>query len=259
MLYIFVAVLAVLLVMNVFMLLVLRQMLGATGRQIEKDAGRLLGTYDAMLEKKSRRLEELQKQEEELLARMKAEEGKERAHVPERRAAAPKAPAEPAKFQEKDFSYLYGRIKETFSVEGETLAREFQSHLTPETEQEALRRRTLEEMRRLLDFDSLYELTVLPPAQQRQVLEQVFTGDSGSVYREWEETGGGMDALAFSEWLDMRLQEVSRHLTVKTAPGRTGERSLERKEGQDTVWKEDDSICEGVKLRYQNRLYDYSV
>lgn len=259
MLYIFVAVLAVLLAMNVFMLLVLRQMLGATGRQIEKDAGRLLGSYDALLEKKSRRLEELQKQEAALLVRMQEEAEQEKMRIPERKTAVPKVPAEPADFQEKDFSYLYGRIKENFSADGKALAREFESHLMPETEKEALRRRTLEEMRRVLDFDSLYELAVLPTDQQRQVLGQVFAGDSGSVYREWEETDGRKDALAFSEWLDTRLQEVSRHLTVKTAPGQMGEMNPQREGGLETVWEEDNSICEGVKLLYQNRLYDYSV
>lgn len=74
MLYIFLAVMAVLLVMNVFMLLVLRQMAGATGRQIEKDAGRLFGVYDEMLEEKGRELEALQLQEAELLERIREQE-----------------------------------------------------------------------------------------------------------------------------------------------------------------------------------------
>ena len=78
MVYVFLAVLMVLVIMNVFMLFILRQMAGAAGRQIERDAGRLFGMYDRMLEEKSRRLELLKEEEEKFLLAMEKKRQKER-------------------------------------------------------------------------------------------------------------------------------------------------------------------------------------
>ena len=65
MLYIVIAVLIILVVMNLFMVLVLRQMVLSTGKQIEKDAVRLFSAYDGIIEKKSQKLRQLEEELEE--------------------------------------------------------------------------------------------------------------------------------------------------------------------------------------------------
>ena len=240
MFYIFLAVLAVLLVMNMFMLIVLRQMTGATGRQIEKDAGRLFGVYDEMLEEKSRKLEALRHEEAELEDRIK-KKGQTAETAPKTAVSAfTGIPPVPAEFQDKDFARMYGMVKSAFSVSGEAMADAFSESLKPERADQAKRRELLEEMRKLLDFDSLYRILVLPPDQQKQVLESVFSGENGVLYREWEQKDGTGGVLGFSDWLDRERKYSDRSVVVKTS-------------------KEDPSICEGVKILYQDQLYDYSV
>lgn len=256
MLYIFLAVMAVLLVMNVFMLLVLRQMAGATGRQIEKDAGRLFGVYDEMLEEKGRELEALQLQEAELLERIREQE---LALEPAKALPAPSfngAPAVPARFQDRCFTEMYGKVKESFSVSGEELAEELKNSRDPESPAQEARRKTLEEMRRLLDFDSLYRIAILPPAQQKQVLSGIFQGEDGAIWQEWQSASGNGGVLGFSDWLDHELVLLDRSVVIKAPAAQLAKGKAGR---PDVRWEADPSICEGVRLLYQDRLYDYSV
>lgn len=260
MVYIFLAVLAVLLVMNGFMVIVLRQMTGATGRQIEKDAGRLFGAYDEMLEEKSRRLQELESKERELLARIQE---KQRALAPVKAAAGPAfqgSPSVPAAFQDRHFVKMYGKVKAAFDVSGEELAETFLKNREPESFAEEKRRKLLKDMRELLDFDSLYRISILSGRQQKEVLQSVFSGEDGEIYREWEQEDGKNGVLGFSDWLDRQVKLSDRGLTVKASETKTAERGNRgRNGGEDVCWEKDPSICEGVKIVYQDRLYDYSV
>lgn len=260
MLYIFLAVLAVLLVMNVFMVIVLRQMTGATGRQIEKDAGRLFGVYDEMLEEKSRRIQELERKEEELLRKIQE---KQRTLAPVKAAAGPAfqgTPAVPAAFQDKDFAQMYGKVKAAFDVSGEALAENFKKSREPESRAQARRRELLKEMRELLGFDSLYQLSILPAGQQKEVLLSAFSGEDRDIYLEWEQEDGKNGVLGFSDWLDQQVKRSDRGLVVKASEAELAERGDNgRNGGEDVCWEKDPSICEGVKIFYQDRLYDYSV
>ncbi len=252
MLTIFIAVFAVLLVMNVFMLIVLRQMTGATGRRIEKDAARLFGTYEELIGKKSGEVEELQQKKEELEASIRAL--KEEALQTPQTGSLPvhNPPVTQARFQEEDFFGTYSRIKESFLAEPKELVSRFKAEQAPETEEEAGLRRTLEHMRELLSFEVLYKLSILPLSLQRQVLSESFSGPEAKVYADWaQENAGG--ALEFSAWLKERSELLSDLLVVRTPEG--GQKG----ETENTLWQEDGSICEGVKLRYKDRLYDYSV
>lgn len=260
MLYIFLAVLAVLLVMNVFMVIVLRQMTGATGRQIEKDAGRLFGVYDEMLEEKSLRLRELEIQEEELLKQIQE---KQRALSPVKAAAGPAfhgSPSVPAPFQDKHFSEMYGKVKAAFDVSGEELAEAFKKGLEPENRAQAKRRELLNDMRQLLGFDSLYQISILPVSQQKEVLLSAFSGEDREIYLEWEQEDGKNGVLGFSDWLDRQVKRSDRRLVVKASKaGAAEDGNSKRNGGEDVCWEKDPSICEGVKIFYQDRLYDYSV
>lgn len=260
MLYIFLAVLAVLLVMNIFMVIVLRQMTGATGRQIEKDAGRLFGVYDEMLEEKSRRLQELESKEKELLARIQE---KQRELAPVKAAVSPAfqgSPAAPAAFQDKHFAKMYGRVKAAFDVSGEKLAEEFKKRREPESQAQARRRELLKDIRELLDFNSLYQISILPVRQQKEVLLSAFSGEDREIYLEWEQEDGKNGVLGFSDWLDRQVKRSDRRLTVKASEAEMAEdRGCSGNGGEDVCWEKDSSICEGVKIFYQDRLYDYSV
>lgn len=255
MLYIFVAVLAVLLILNFFMLLVLRQMMGATGRQIEKDAGRLFGMYDELLEEKSQMLESLRREEEEFKLRLSMDgkgEGKGRKSAVSFAFAPDPGPV--AEFQDRDFAQLYGKVKSAFLVSPEDVAAEFKQQIGKADPAEMNVREALKDLRKTLNFESLYQLSCLPKEQQRQVLDAAFGEEP--VYQAWAEEYPERGAAAFSSWLDQALSEADGTLVIKTASAASGE----KKKPQDgIIWQEDPSICEGVKILYKNRLYDYSV
>lgn len=208
--------------------------------------------YQELLEKKSGELEKLQLQKETLEAAVEALQKEEKLPSGAGKPAAYNSPSVQARFQEEDFSETYGRVKQVFDVEADSLASQFKRQLLPEDPQNAKIRQTLEEMRELLSFEALYELSILPLSSQRQVLGQVFSGDGARLFEEWAgENPGG--ALEFSAWLKEQCELLSDVLVVRTPKGRAAGAA------DGTIWQEDASICEGVKLRYKNRLYDYSV
>lgn len=256
MLYLFIAVLAVLLIMNVFMLFVLRQMAGATGRQVEKDAGRLFGIYEEMLEEKSRQLEELCLEEEQIRERLKARELQQAASGEKGQTFAPVPPGKQAEFHDASFARTYNRVKETFSMPVKEAAEQFCENIPKETEEQRSRRECLESIRAALDFDNLYRISILETTRQKRLLEEIFTGEQAGILKEWRESGQGTSVTDLSDWLDVQLAFLAQTVVVKVSSA--GMQPKEQPDGP-IVWEEDESICEGVKILYKDRLYDYSI
>lgn len=254
MVYVFLAVLIVLVIMNVFMLFILRQMAGAAGRQIERDAGRLFGMYDQMLEEKSRRLELLKEEEEKFLLAMEKKRQEERENgfskaVPK----GPKPQAFTAVFRDSSFARTYNQVRQSFGIPVSEMVRELCQSLPKDTEKEREWRSVLEGMRQILTFENLYQISILPLKRQEELLAQVFDGKQLAVYEEWKKEHPNGSAVDFSQWLEGAFASVSDQVTVRSSPAQ----AAEPEEG--VCWEADPAICEGIKLIYRDRLYDYSI
>ncbi|MDO4269107.1 MAG: hypothetical protein Q4C73_11600 [Eubacteriales bacterium] len=255
MLYIFIAVLLVLAAMNLFMLFVLRQMVRLTGKQVERDAGRLFGMYDELIEKRSRQLEELEL-EMERIGRLpglsgSADTGAEKNPLPVQLSAGTKA----APYQDESFSRTYRKIKTEFSFSPGQLARALKDQ-EEESEAEKALRQTLNSLEELLDFDNLYRLSVLSSEQQETLLKELFSREEAALFHQWGQTQGSRDIVRFADWVKAEKERLDGKMTVQipastlaAAPADSG----------DICYQEDSSICEGARIVYKGRMYDYSI
>lgn len=242
MLYIVIAVLLVLLFLNVFMLLILKQMLAATGKQIEKDAGRLFGAYDGLLEQKSAQLAALKQEEADLRASIRKARREARARrkqesaPPVRTATESIAPG----YRDSGFAGAYRKVKEAFDFSEEAIRNRFEEGLSEPDPADTERLSLCREIRRGLHFENVYRLALMPEEQQRAVLLDVLTREERALYEAWSAEAHPADAAAFAAYLDAEIRRLSDEVVVRTA-------------------EDDPSICEGVKIYYKNRLYDYSI
>lgn len=258
MIYVLIAVLAVLAAMIGFMLLVLRQMGHAAGQQIEKDAGRLFGLYDELLEEKSRQLKELYEEEAALKERMErlAQTGS-RGEGREARLPAPLL-CQPA-FHDEEFSHHYNQVRTLFSMDKKAFVLDFKKQLPAPEDNEKKTHNLLLNIRSLLGFESLYRLSILPPSSLQEILEEVLTEEQAGIYHNWREENPEGTVSDFSDWLDYRLSLTGDTLTVKVSPSWFEENGAHSLNTEGICWMPDPSVCEGLRLLYRGYLYDYSI
>lgn len=273
MIYMFAAVCFVLLIMNLFMLFVLRQMVKSTGRRIEKDAGRIFASYEELIEKESGRLQELMEETETLRTKREDVSVPSVSGLPGGGQHSPSVRTISAPFQEEDFQALYRKIKKEFQYPPEELIRNLKRETQEEVLQDRGRKQLLQSLMEMLDFEVLYQISTLTESRQREIMEEVLTGEEYGLYQEWKAAFPERDVIAFADWLALEYAKLDTVITVRipeeregiTDPSDSREDSVmtdteEKISGQDGVqFQTDPSICEGIRVYYRGRLYDYSI
>lgn len=245
MLYIFIAVFVVLVVMNIFMIFVLRQMTILTGKQVEKDAVRLMAVYDTLLEKKSEQLRELN----EKLA-VSTTEVKRESPTGEvaRGVLAPYIPEKGVRYHDTEFTQNYQKIKDTFLIEPESVISQVSElEKSRADEQKQLELEAQKGILEKISFDSLYQIATLEIEEQQKILKEVLEPKELEIYETWKQETKNPDMIGFFGWLKIQIKTNNRDLIV-----RTGNESEE-------MYQFDSSICEGVKVMCGDTLYDFSI
>lgn len=255
MLYIFIAVLLVLAVMNLFMLFVLRQMVRLTGKQVERDAGRLFGMYDELIEKKSRQLEELEKERERIKSLSAISETEKSGAGEMSLPVQISGTVKEAPYQDEAFSRTYRRVKAEFAFSPSQLAKALKDEEAESGEERALRQvfKALEE---LLDFENLYRLSSLNLEQQEALLKEILSPEEAQVFCQWKKMQKSGDIVGFADWVKAENARLDSKMTVQIPL-----EVLEVNEAEDgeVLYQEDSSICEGARIVYKGRMYDYSI
>lgn len=250
MLYIVVAVLIILIVMNLFMVTVLRQMTLSTGKQIEKDAIRLFSAYDEVLEKKSL---ELQKLEQELEEKRQEEKLGETMPVQAvSQASAGEACVVSGRYRDDTFSDDYQRVKENFSFDPTLVLDHIQRQIPDSRKELAL----VEGILGKLSFEDCYEMMTLPTKDQNEILDEFLTEDEKKLHHSYMEASGDEEVQAFYQWLTDRRRILDTGMEL-----RVGVSLKDRAKELETqvASSYDPEICEGFQVKAGNRIYDYSI
>lgn len=250
MLYIVVAVLIILIVMNLFMVTVLRQMTLSTGKQIEKDAIRLFSAYDEILEKKS---QELQKLEQELEEKRQEEKlGETMPAQAVSQAAAGEACVVSGRYRDDTFSDDYQRVKENFSFDP-TLVLDHIRRQIPDSRQELA---LVEGILGKLSFDDCYEMMTLPTKVQNEILDEFLTEDEKTLHHSYMESSGEEEVQAFYQWLTDRRRILDTGMELRVG---VSLKDRAKELGNQVASSYDPEICEGFQVKAGNRIYDYSI
>ncbi len=109
-----------------------------------------------------------------------------------------------------------------------------------------------------LNPEAMYDLCTLPIAQQVYVLRDSLTGRLLDMLEEFISTIPSeeeFDVLRFKEYVQLVYKQESPYLHAKL-----GEDDEDYSYVSPYVICEfDDNICEGIRIEYQGKLYDYSI
>ena len=250
MLYIVAAVLIILIVMNLFMVMVLRQMALSTGKQIEKDAIRLFAAYDSVLDRKSQELEALEQEIKE-----KSQEMKLKGSLPVqavRREAAAEACVVSGRYRDDTFSDDYQRVKENFSFDPTLVLDHIKSQI-PDSRKELV---LVEGILDKLSFDSCYEMMTLPAKDQNEILDEFLTEDEKKLHHSYIEETGNEEVQSFYQWLTDRRRILDTDMELRVG---VSLRERAKELGSEVSSSYDPEICEGFQVKAGNRIYDYSI
>lgn len=109
-----------------------------------------------------------------------------------------------------------------------------------------------------LNFDVLYNLCSVPSDDQLKALNETFTGEKKELlekYVESLEVDEEFDSMKFYDYVkDIRLIEDP-HVYVSVAENEQDYTEEEK----NIICSVDSNICEGIKIIFQNKIYDYSI
>ncbi len=107
----------------------------------------------------------------------------------------------------------------------------------------------------LLPSDAAYELSTLPVKEQEALLRELLTPEQRALLDEHMLLRTQFDLFAFLDEMNSLAFESSGRILVLTGDPTADYGALDPL--VDTVY--DAGICEGVRIVYRNRLYDYSL
>lgn len=258
MLILYGAVLLVMVALNVFLALIIRQMVVITGRQVQMHFSRKLEDCTDALDKT---LEQLREAEQELARTRQLvkeqEESARKTGIPESAQAAPEHAGTGSLFYQAGVSYrnqeileTYQYIKEHMQLDYDGLLEELQQQSQEPNADWILCGRILEKV----DFSVLYQLTTSPREKRRELLSELLT-------REEQEA---LERIAPEKELKdpvKRFDRVRQYRMLHDPQVRVrcGQQHLDHRVKNGAVITYDPQIHEGIQLRMGTGLLDYSL
>lgn len=217
----------------------------------------LLSTYDGLLEDRSLRLKELDRELEQKKAEL--EQLKQSGQTDKPAAAEASAEADPTAFlraverisgteyRDAGGGTLYRMIRENFDLTPEDVLTSFTDG---PVQQKGLASRLAEK----LDYESMYKLSTLPREDQLELLAQVLLPEEQGLLESYAELHGQFDCIAFYDYLQSRAAEEPGPVCLRVPPT-----SPPRSYPQQVRVVVDEEICEGFQIEANNMLYDYCI
>ena len=255
------AVLLVMLAMNGLIFYILRTAVRTTEHQVREHFSRELTVFGDTVEEKQRRSMELDSQISDM--KKEADDMKEIIDVlksspfyrPHKNKGEKLAPL--AHYVDRKFFENYRTAKDLMAVlDKKAIVEEVQRQVSYHGDR--ARYAQLCDLIDTLNFDTVYQLETVPAEEQLQVLDETLKEEQHELFLEYVkglEKPLNFSVLSFLDWLRLQRSEEDPTLYVYTG---------EKQDNLDHMASDvktcyDENICEGVRLVYQNQVYDYSI
>lgn len=109
-----------------------------------------------------------------------------------------------------------------------------------------------------LNFQAVYDLSSLTEVSQIQVLAEILTKPEKILLKEYideSEDKERFDLLGFLGWLKQIVYKESPLMVVQVGSQNEDYSHV----AENVICRYDQNVCEGIRIVYQNKLYDYSV
>ena len=255
------AVLLVMLAMNGLIFYILRTAVRTTEHQVREHFSRELTVFGDTVEEKQRRSMELDSQISDM--KKEADDMKEIIDVlksspfyrPHKNKGEKLAPL--AHYVDRKFFENYRTAKDLMAVlDKKAIVEEVQRQVSYHGDR--ARYAQLCDLMDTLNFDTVYQLETVPAEEQLQVLDETLKEKQHELFLEYVkglEKPLNFSVLSFLDWL--RLQRSEEDPTLYVYTGEKQDNLDHMASNVKTCY--DENICEGVRLVYQNQVYDYSI
>ena len=249
---IFIAVAAVLVLLNLFFVFIIRALGARLGNFAQNNMLRQSSVFDELILRKEETLQglissiehaELRYQDLTDIKETQADYG-----VPLEHHAVT-----PGNYMNPDFSHDYKQIRENFIYNKEDLVQKLAKYLKDEPEDVSVSaaRKILDSV----DADSRYLLSTLSPEEQYDTLQSVFDETQMDLLKEYAKQHSTFESFEFMAWLNDIIFMNSNDIIVRT--------SL-KSDNFDKVDKRirteyDDALVEGLYVIHKGKMYDYSI
>ncbi len=255
------AVLLVMLAMNGLIFYILRTAVRTTEHQVREHFSRELTVFGDTVEEKQRRSMELDSQISDM--KKEADDMKEIIDVlksspfyrPHKNKGEKLAPL--AHYVDRKFFENYRTAKDLMAVlDKKAIVEEVQRQVSYHGDR--ARYAQLCDLIDTLNFDTVYQLETVSAEEQLQVLDETLKEEQHELFLEYVkglEKPLNFSVLSFLDWL--RLQRSEEDPTLYVYTGEKQDNLDHMASNVKTCY--DENICEGVRLVYQNQVYDYSI
>lgn len=250
----FIAVFLVMAVMTLFLFRVIQKCVARLNAKVKEEFLASLQVYDEQIEARSKKLKEIKRQIHETEARRSEPEETGKVSVP---------PAAPAQVIENNADYVDSRFFEDYALiqnefrDGafEAMKDKLQELMSLDTHDPELPE--YQGLKELFDCSLQYEMMTLSPADQLSVMETVAESSPGRR-RILEEYCDAHSTFDIREFMAHVSDHISRNDTQIHVYSRSGE-PVFLDLPKNVVFEQDASIAEGYRIRYRDRVYDYSL
>ena len=249
---IFIAVAAVLILLNLFFVFIIRALGARIGNFAQNNMLRQSSVFDELILRKEETLQGL------LISIESAEKKYQSLTETTVVQADYGIPLEhhavtPGNYMNPDFQDDYKQIRENFLYNKEALVRKLAEHLKDEPEDvlTAAARRILGS----IDADALYLLSTLSSSEQYETLYSVFDEPQKKLLEEYTELRSPFEGFEFVSWAEERIFMNSNDIIV-----RTGMKSDNFDKVDKRIRTEyDNALVEGLYVIHKGKIYDYSI
>lgn len=257
---VFIAIFIVMGILVYFIAVSLRIVVESAGRKVNAYFLSKLSAYDEDFGEKLEEVQRLEKESGELrerLEELRSEKGAletSRFYKPRPLMRDTYIPV--ARYIDNSFFEDYKLTKKLLDMDKEAIIRGILENFPYAGDME--RYRTAERIMGNLNAEAVYDLISLMRPSQIRCLKETFDESEWKLFQEYfyalpEE--GAFDLLEFLNWLKQAMQKESPYLTAYV-----GEESEDYSYiSPFVVCGFDKNVCEGIRIIYQNKLYDYSI
>lgn len=258
---IFVAAVIVLIVLIYFMIVMLRSVVSEAGHQVNSYFLKNLESYDAQFKEKFRQMNELKEEQETLNREVKSMKSElvsyktSPFYAPRPLARDVYIPT--ARYIDNDFFEEYKIAKDKLlSINKQQVINNVMGKVEYVGDMD--RYQTACRIIEKLNFEAVYDLCSVEKEDQLSVLKECLDNQEAALLLEYVGNMQEMeefDILAFLDYIKKVKNDNDPFVYVSVGENENDYSDEERK----IICSVDDNICEGIKIIYQNKIYDYSI
>ena len=257
----FVAVVIVLLVLIYFMVIVLRSVVCEVNQKVNGYFLKHLENYDEQFENKFTQMKEMNEKEEKMSRTLRSLERELEAYKVSPFYVPRPIPRDiyipTARYIDNDFFVEYKVTKDKLmSIDKQQVIYNVMDKVpyTGDIDRYNLACEIISD----LDFEGMYNLCSVSSSEQMDILKEALTDEKGEMLSQYIDTldeESQFDSLQFIDYVKTIRTIEDPHVYVSV-----GENELDyTEEDKKIICSVDSNICEGIKIIFQNKVYDYSI